>query len=121
MTSSAIFISLVGGCCAGATAALCGVGGGIILVPFLVFFLGLEQKSAVATSLAAIILTAIAASLKNHGNQLVQWPIALTCGVAAALVAWFAADALKVLSNQILTRGFAILLIAVGVRMLLQK
>lgn len=102
-------------------AALCGVGGGIIMVPALVFFLGLGQREAVATSLGAIVLIAVFGTWKNHSNQLVNWPVAIACAIAGAVVAWFAADLLKHLSNEVLTRVFAILMLLVGARMLFWK
>jgi uncharacterized protein len=118
---STILLSLLIGAVSGLVAALCGVGGGIIMVPALVYFFGLSQKMAVATSLGAIVLIAIAGTLKNHSNDLVHWKIAVSCAVAGAIVAWFGADLLKTLSNETLTRGFAILLIVIGARMLFFK
>jgi uncharacterized membrane protein YfcA len=106
------------GAVGGVVAALCGVGGGIIMVPAFVFFFGLEQKQAVATSLAAIILTALLASIKNAGHGFVNWKIAVPTAISAAVVAWFAADGLRVLSNLTLTRIFAVVMIALGTRML---
>lgn len=91
------------------------------MVPFFVKLLGMPQKTAVATSLAAIVLTALLASARNSLNGFIDWRIAMTSGAAGALVAWFAADLLKHLSNETLTRIFAVLLIVVGVRMLFQK
>ncbi len=113
--------ALLIGALSGVIAALCGVGGGIVMVPLFVSFLGLDQKHAVATSLAAIVLTALLASFKNSSNQLVSWNIALPAGIAGAVVAWFAADALKHLSNRSLTTVFAVLLILSGVRMLFSR
>jgi len=113
--------SLLIGALAGVVAALCGVGGGIIMVPAFVMLLGLSQKAAVTTSLVAIVLAAIAASIRNHANGFIRWDIALPAGIAAGLVAWFAADLLKHLSNATLTRIFAVLLILIGIRMLFMK
>jgi len=121
MISSQIFIALLIGVVSGITAALCGVGGGVIMVPAMVFFLGFAQKEAVATSLGAVILIAMMGTLKNHSNQLVNWPVAIVCALAGALTAWFAADLLKGMSNELLSRIFAILLILVGIRMLWPK
>ena len=109
------------GALSGVIAALCGVGGGIILVPAFVILLGLPQKTAVATSLTAIILTALAATLRNSGNNLVDFRVAIPTAIGGATMAWFAADFLKQLSNATLTRMFAVLLIVVGVQMLFQK
>jgi uncharacterized membrane protein YfcA len=116
MTDVAIGVAV--GLVTGVVSALCGVGGGIIMVPAFVSFFKLPQKTAVATSLAAIILTSVAASLRNTGNQLVDWKVAIPTGVAAAVTAWFAAGWLRSMSNVTLTRIFAVLVIAVGVRML---
>lgn len=102
-------------------AALMGVGGGIVMVPAFALVLGMSQKHAVATSLAAMILTAAVATLRNQTNHFVDWRVAIPTGIAAAAVAWFAADWLRQLSNLTLTRLFAVVLIVVGVRMLLQK
>jgi uncharacterized membrane protein YfcA len=118
---SPALVSVLIGVAAGGIAALCGLGGGIIMVPAFVLLLGLPQKSAVATSLVAVVLAALAASLKNNANGFIRWDIALPAGLAAALVAWLAADVLKHLENATLTRIFAILLIVVGVRMLWMK
>lgn len=121
MNTSTIVTCIGIGAASGVVAALCGVGGGIILVPAFVFFLGTTQKSAVTTSLAAIILTATAASLKNTGSQLVNWKVAILTGLSGALLAWFTADYLKQFSNLMLTRIFAVVLIAVGIKMLLNR
>ena len=43
------------GCCAGVLSALFGVGGGLIFVPTLIFLGGDSARSAVATSLAAMV------------------------------------------------------------------
>lgn len=113
-----ILLCLLAGVVSGGVAALCGVGGGIILVPAFVFFFDMPQKNAVATSLAAIILTSLAASIRNTGNQLVDWKVAVPVALSAAVVAWFAADWLRQLSNLLLTRIFAVVMITVGARML---
>lgn len=91
------------------------------MVPAFVALLGLPQKNAVATSLTAIILISVVATVRNGANGFVDWKVALVASVGGAVVAWFAADALKVLSNATLTRIFALLLIGVGFKMLFQK
>jgi uncharacterized membrane protein YfcA len=118
---SPLVISLMIGLAGGVIAALCGVGGGIIMVPLFVYFLEMPQKQAVATSLAAIIFTAVLATGKNAVNGFIDWRVALGAGLAGGIVAWFVADLLKHLSNATLTRIFAVLLIGSGIRMLFQK
>ena len=107
------------GLAAGLLGALCGVGGGIVMVPAFVGLLGLEHKQAVATSMAVIIVTAVTATTNNmRGSNLIDWKIVAATSIAAALAAWFGSDLMRSLSNQTLTRIFAILLIAFGARML---
>ena len=116
-----ILIALLIGALGGLTAALCGVGGGVIMVPAFVLALGLEQKQAVATSLAVIIPTALVATTQYTRAGLVDWKLVLPTAIGAVLVTFFATGLMKSLSNVALTRIFAVLLIAVGVRMLLAK
>lgn len=118
MEMSGIFTCVLIGLVSGLIAALCGVGGGLIMVPAFVAFLGMSQKNAVATSMAAIILTSIAASTRNHSNNFIDWKVTLVTGASAAMIAWFAADLLKTLSNATLTKFFAITMILMGARML---
>jgi uncharacterized membrane protein YfcA len=76
------------GAAAGALSGLFGVGGGILIVPGLVLLLGLPQRRAHATSLAAILPIAAAGAAGYVINGSVDW------GAAAALTAGGAAGAL---------------------------
>jgi len=118
-----LLVPLLIGCLGGSIAALCGVGGGVVMVPAFVFLLGLEQKQAVATSLAVIAPTAIVAIARISAGpgSLVQWKLFIPTAIGACLIAYFAADWMKSLSNQNLTRLFALVLIAAGFYMLFQK
>jgi hypothetical protein len=114
-----VILAVFVGIAAGLLGALCGVGGGIIMVPAFVGLLGLEHKQAVATSLAVIIVTALAATLNNaRANNLIDWKIVLVAGLASALAAWFGSDLMRGMSNQTLTRIFGCLLVVFGTRML---
>ncbi|MFK7850277.1 MAG: sulfite exporter TauE/SafE family protein [Akkermansiaceae bacterium] len=116
-----VAISIVVGLVAGLLGALCGVGGGIVLVPAFVLALGFEQKQAVATSLAVIVITALAATLNNAKvENLIDWKIVVLVGVASALAAWFGTDLMRSMSNQTLTRIFGVVLVVFGARMLIR-
>jgi uncharacterized membrane protein YfcA len=114
-------ISALIGAVAGILAGLCGVGGGVFMVPAFALLLNMGQKTAVATSLAVVILTSLVATVKNANNQLVDWKIVASTAVVSALVAWFAADWLKKLSNLSLTRIFAVFMILIGLYMLFRS
>ena len=115
LVSTAIVIGLT----AGLLGALCGVGGGIVMVPAFVALLGLDHKQAVATSMAVIIITAIAATANNaRANNLIDWKVVAAVGLASAVAAWFGSDLMRSLGNQTLTRIFGCLLVVFGIRML---
>ena len=112
-----IIASLIGAL-AGVIAALCGVGGGIVMVPAFVYFLKLDHKVAVATSLAAIVATAVAATNNNARNGFIDWKFALAAAIGGAVVAHFASDWLRRLSTHSLQILFAVILILMGAQML---
>jgi uncharacterized membrane protein YfcA len=117
-----LITGLLVGTVAGLVGALCGVGGGIIMVPAFVMALGMGQKTAVATSLAVVVVLGFSGTLNNAVNSdLIQWKVVAVAAVGAAVASWYGADLMRSLSNLQLQKGFAILLIAVGVRMLLMK
>jgi uncharacterized protein len=108
------------GAAAGLIGALCGVGGGIFMVPMFVTFLGLTQKEAVATSLAVIIFTSLAATVSNARSpqSLIQWPLFWAAAGSSVIASYFMAERMKAMSNETLTRIFAVVLICSGVWML---
>ena len=107
------------GLTAGLLGALCGVGGGLVMVPAFTALLGVEHKQAVATSMAVIIVTALAATANNSKVAgLIDWKIVVTVGLASAVAAWFGSDLMRSLSNQTLTRIFGCVLLLFGARML---
>lgn len=75
---------LVLGACAGVLAGLFGVGGGLIIVPALVFSFSAHgfavdvlTQMAVGTSLATIVFTSINSILEHHRRGAVRWPVFL--------------------------------------------
>ncbi|MEZ5384128.1 MAG: sulfite exporter TauE/SafE family protein [Prosthecobacter sp.] len=120
MTTSTILTCLLIGILSGIIASLCGVGGGVVMVPAFVFFLKLEQKTAVATSLAIIIPTALMATTQNARSGFVDWKVAAITAVSASVFAYFGAGWLKSMSNETLSRIFGTILVVFGVKMLLQ-
>lgn len=114
-----LLLAILTGLAAGLLGALCGVGGGIVMVPAFVGLLGLEHKQAVATSMAVIIVTALAATANNtRATGLIDWKVVTAVGLASAVAAWFGSDLMRSLSNQTLTRIFGCLLLVFGARLL---
>ena len=114
---------LLVGVVAGLAGALCGVGGGIIMVPAFVLMLGMTQKTAVATSLAVVVVYGLSATANNitSKSNLIDWKIVGITALGAVVAAWYGSDLMRSLSNQQLTKIFGVLMIVVGARMLIMK
>jgi uncharacterized membrane protein YfcA len=108
------------GLVAGFFSALFGVGGGIVIVPLLLLVSGWELRSATATSLAAIGITATAGVVTYIVHGEVEPLYALLVGVPAAAGAAAGATLQQRLPVRTLTFLFAALLVAIAIRMLLQ-
>jgi uncharacterized protein len=119
--------ALAVGVLVGFIAGLTGVGGGVLMVPFLYVLYGrlqVEPRTATvlahATSLAVIVPTAIRGLIGYRGSELIRWrfalPLALSAAVAAALTAQFATR----LPASALRIGFAIFLFLVAGDLLLR-
>ena len=116
-----ILLPILIGVLAGVIAGLCGVGGGILMVPAFVYLVGLEQKQAIATSMAVIAPTAAMAIFRFSDAGLVQWKIVIPTAIGSVIAALFAVSWAKEMSNHTLTRIFAFVMITVGVSMLFKK
>jgi len=74
------------------------------MVPAFVLVLKMGQKTAVATSLAAIGFTAGFTNFKNHANGIIVWRVAIPGGIAGTVIGWFAADLLRKFQDVTLAR-----------------
>ena len=119
MIGEALLIILLG-IAAGAAAGLFGVGGGIIFVPTLTLVLGLSQLEAEATSLLAIIPVAILGSWRQTRSGHVRWRDATVMGVASVVTAIGGALIADVAPERVLRVGFAILLVATAIQLILR-
>jgi uncharacterized membrane protein YfcA len=108
------------GLVAGFFSALLGVGGGTVIVPLLLIFVRWEIRSASATSLAAIGITATAGVITYVVHGEVEPLYALLVGVPAAFGAVGGATLQQRVPVRTLSFLFAGLLLAIAVRMLLR-
>ncbi|HEY2371628.1 MAG TPA: sulfite exporter TauE/SafE family protein [Gaiellaceae bacterium] len=108
------------GLAAGFFSALFGVGGGTVIVPLLVLACGWELRSATATSLAAIGITATAGVITYVVHGEVRPVYALLLGLPAAVGAAGGAALQQRLPVRTLSFLFAALLLGIAIRMLVQ-
>ena len=110
---------LLVGCIAGTMAGLMGVGGGLVIVPSLIYLFGKQGISsevlthlAIGTSLATIVFTSISSIRTHNRHEAVCWNLFATLGVGivmGAIAGAFVADLLHGEMLQILIGCFAIL------------
>ena len=106
------------GVVAGFFSALFGVGGGVVIVPLLVFLAAFQPREATGTSLAAITVIALAGVVAYGVRGEVHFGYAALVGVPAAAGAIAGAALQQRVSVRALTVGFAALLAIIGVIML---
>ena len=120
---------LVLGCFTGFLAGLLGIGGGMLLVPFMTLILSqhgipgaLAVKMAIATSMATILFTAVASVRAHHKRGAVRWDIVRTLApgiVAGGLIA--GAGVFSLLKGTTLALVFALFVGFSATQMFLDK
>ncbi len=89
MELSTLFILLTIGVLAGIASGFVGIGGGLIIVPALIYFLGLDQHTAQGTSLALMLPPiGIMAAMQYHSEEHVEWTYSVIIAVTFILGAW---------------------------------
>lgn len=104
-------VALVG-LAAGVLAGLFGVGGGILFVPTLVLGLGLTQLHAEASSLLAILPTALVGTLRQQRYGNLDLRAATVVGIASIFGVEGGVAVAEALPESVLQRLFGVLLIA---------
>ena len=107
------------GLVAGVLSGLFGIGGGILIVPALVL-LGLSQREATGTSLAALLMPVAILGVMEYARRheiKVHYAVGIALGLFVG--AYFGANWAGKVSNQTLQRGFGILLVIAAARFLI--
>jgi uncharacterized protein len=92
------------------------VGGGIILVPLLIW-VGLDRHRAHATSLAGIILIAVVGALSFGASGELRLDVGLAIGLGGVIGSVLGANAMNRMSARSLTIVFGVVLLVAGLRM----
>jgi uncharacterized membrane protein YfcA len=120
MTTSVILILVAIGVAAGTLSGLLGIGGAIVMVPALVYFLGFNQHLAQGTSLTVIFVSVLAAYNYYKAGQ-VNIQYALILAACFLVSSFFASKFALNIPEHILKRIFGVLLLLVAAKMLIGK
>ncbi len=117
-----ILLYILLGLAAGAFSGIIGIGGGIIIVPALVFLFGMTQHMAQGTTLALMVPPiGILAAWTYYNQGYVDMKVALLVALGFLLGGLIGAKVAVYLPNHILKKIFAFVLFAIGFKMLLGK
>lgn len=119
MSTYTLIMLLVVGLAAGTLAGLVGVGGGVIIIPALVYFLGFSQKEAQGTSLGILLLpVGILASINYYKQGFIDIKIVLIVSAAFIIGGFFGSKLALSISQDVLRKIFGTLLLVLAIKML---
>ena len=117
-----IVILIVIGILSGLLAGVFGVGGAIIVIPALVFILGLSQHDAQGTSLAFMLPpVGILATWNYWKAGHVNWKIALILSLTFVVGAYLGSKMSINISDRTLRKMFGVLMIIIAIKMIISK
>lgn len=123
MDFSTVLLLGVTGLLAGFMSAMVGVGGGIIMVPMLVFVLHMDQKMAQGTSLAVMLIPlSLGVAVWNyHKNGQINWTSAIIIAVFFAVGGFLGSKLVMNIDQNIIKKIFAVLMVVVAVKLFIGK
>lgn len=120
MDINTLLILLVVGLAAGILSGIVGIGGGIVIVPALVYFLGFSQKMAQGTSLAILLLPiGLLGVIQFYKAGYVDIKVTAVIAVAFFIGSYFGSRIALTVPQETLKKVFAVLLVLVAIKMLL--
>jgi uncharacterized protein len=121
MTTTQLLLLLLTGLLAGLASGTLGIGGAIVVIPMLIFFLGLSQQQAQGTSLVVMSFPVFALAAWNYYKQgQVNVKFALVIVVAFILGSYIGSSISVNLPEKVLKKIFGAFLLLIGARMLLK-
>lgn len=119
MGTQLILIIILIGVIAGMLSGLVGIGGGLVIVPALVYFLGMSQHAAQGTSLALILLpVGILGVLSYYKQGNVDMKVVGLLAVGFVAGSYFGSKIALSISQETVKKFFAVLMILVAVKMI---
>ena len=122
MNTTHLIILIIVGVLSGMLAGIFGVGGAIIVIPALMFFLGMDQHDAQGTSLAFMLPPVGILATWNYWKEgHVNWKVALVLSLTFVVGAYLGSHVSINLSDKLLRKLFGILMIVVAAKMIFSK
>ena len=120
MPTSTFLILISIGLFAGILSGFVGIGGGVVIVPALVFFLGLTQHQAQGTSLFVLVMPVVALALMNYWkSNNVNWQFGLVIATTFIVGGYFGSKLSLKISPSVVKLVFGILMAYVSFRLIM--
>ncbi|OQP61830.1 permease [Niastella vici] len=119
MSIQTILLLILVGLAAGALSGMVGVGGGIIIVPALVYILGFSQLKAQGTSLGLLLLPAGILAVMNYYKQgYIDIKVVAIMFVTFVIGGWFGSKFSLSIPQETVKKIFAVVLLLIAGKML---
>lgn len=122
MNSTTLIVLIITGLAAGIFGGMVGLGGGVIMIPALVYLLGLSQQAAQGTSLAVMLPpVGLMAVLNYYKAGQLNLKYAMIIAIAFFIGGYFGSKIALSISPEKMKKIFAFALIFIALNMLLKK
>lgn len=122
MSLTEIIVLVLTGLIAGFLSGALGIGGAVLTIAAMVFFLGVSQQEAQGTSLAFMLPpVGIMAVISYHKAGYVNWKYAAVLAVMFFIGAYLGSVMTVQLPEKIIKKGFGILLLVISYKMIMSK
>lgn len=119
MTAETVIILLAVGFIAGMLSGMVGIGGGIVIVPALVYFLAFPQKTAQGTTLALLMFPIGILGVYNYYKQgHIDFKVVILIALGFIAGSFFGSKISLAMSDEKVKKVFAIIIMLVAIKML---
>lgn len=103
---------------AGIVSGLFSTGGGMIIVPALIYWLNMEDKKARGTSIFCILPMVVTSGIFYYQSNYIDWNISILCAIGGMIGGYIGAKVLKKIPVQYLKIVFTIFLLYASYKMI---
>lgn len=122
MQTDTILILIAIGLTAGILSGFVGIGGGLLIVPALIFFLGMSQFESQGTSLAMMLPPiGILAVLNYSKTGNINWSYAMILAVVFIIGGFIGSKITLSLSPQVVRKTFGVLMLLAAFKLIFSK
>ncbi len=122
MDLQTVGVLIIIGLLAGILSGFVGVGGGIIMVPAMIWLLGYDQHQAQGTSLAVLMFPVVLLAVRNYWKQgMIDWKIVIVIAVAFVAGGYFGSKGALALPADTVKRVFGVIMLFVAIKLILGR